>query len=191
MNDFEHLPVLNTPNLILRKFTESDVSEWFSVMDSEHVQKFLGGMVFTYEDCEKFIQKQIRNYQFNKKVSYAIVLKNENKLIGNVVLSIDQENNCAELSYVIHENYWGKGYATECSEAVIAFGFEVLQLNRIEANSIAENIASCKVLLKLHMQFEGTSKNSAYVSALGKFNDFNFYSILKNEYDNLKNNFIS
>ena len=51
----------------------------------------------------------------------------------------------AELGYVLAREHWGKGLMPEAVRAVIRFGFERMELNRVEARCIAENQASARV----------------------------------------------
>jgi RimJ/RimL family protein N-acetyltransferase len=52
-------------------------------------------------------------------------------------------------------DWWGRGYATEASQTVLQFGFEVLSLNRIYAHHMLRNPASGRVLEKIGMKQEG------------------------------------
>lgn len=60
----------------------------------------------------------------------------------------------AEVWYKILPSYWNQGFATEVLLKIIAFGFQELQLHRIEAGCAIDNIASIKVLEKVGMQRE-------------------------------------
>jgi [ribosomal protein S5]-alanine N-acetyltransferase len=51
----------------------------------------------------------------------------------------------AELGYVLSREHWGKGLMAEAARAIIRFGFERMDLNRVGARCIAENIASARV----------------------------------------------
>jgi ribosomal-protein-alanine N-acetyltransferase len=51
----------------------------------------------------------------------------------------------AEIWFKLHPNQWGLGYATEALKAVLKFGFEVIDLHRIEGGCSTANKASYKV----------------------------------------------
>lgn len=70
---------------------------------------------------------------------------------------------------------------TEALRAIIAFGFEQLQLNRIEARCDAENVGSLRVMEKAGMTYEGTLRERHFVQ--GAFISLRFYSILRREYE--------
>lgn len=60
----------------------------------------------------------------------------------------------------MNRKFWGQGLMTEAIEAVIDFGFERMELNRIEASCKPENIGSWRVMEKTGMKFEGTIRQS-------------------------------
>jgi ribosomal-protein-alanine N-acetyltransferase len=65
------------------------------------------------------------------------------------------------------------------------FGFEKMQLNRIEARCWSENDKSVRIMEKNNMQFEGILREQLYIK--GKFRDIKVYSILKEEFDKMNN----
>jgi hypothetical protein len=69
--------------------------------------------------------------------------------------NIDTEHSQAEMGFWIGVDYWGQGFATEAGQAVIRFGFERLNLNRVHAHHMVRNPASGRVLEKLGMKREG------------------------------------
>ena len=61
------------------------------------------------------------------------------------------------LGYWVGVPYWGRGYATEAAEAVLAHAFGALGLHRVQATHLTRNPASCRVMEKLGMRVEGSS----------------------------------
>ena len=60
-----------------------------------------------------------------------------------------------EIYYNLLPKYWGQGYATEAVQALISWGFESLELHRIEAGVATENVKSIALLERVGMQREG------------------------------------
>ena len=60
-----------------------------------------------------------------------------------------------DLGYRFVRDRWGRGYATECSHALIAFGFDVLGLEQLVAYVMPGNAASVRVLEKTGFVAEG------------------------------------
>ena len=99
-----------------------------------------------------------------KKFQFAIVLKSEERLIGNC--GIRKQNayiQVADLGYEVDRRYWGHGYATEASRALLDFGFKQLGLHRIWAYCLEENVASARVLEKVGMRYEGRQRESEWM----------------------------
>jgi RimJ/RimL family protein N-acetyltransferase len=71
------------------------------------------------------------------------------------------------------------GYATEAAAKLVAYGFEVLGLNRIDATHLTRNPASGRVMEKIGMQYEGLHRQHVWKN--GQFEDLRRYAILRND----------
>ena len=78
--------------------------------------------------------------------------------------------------------YWGQGLMTEIFKAVINYLFEKANFNRIQARFDVDNPASCRVMQKAGLSYEGTMRQSNTKNT-GHFCSCTLYSILK-EVDN-------
>ena len=93
-----------------------------------------------------------------KEGVFAIVVKETGKLIGTIGLIDDPKRECSGsrmLGYALGEAYWGHGYMTEASQALVHYGMNVLQLRLISAYCYPFNERSKRVLTKLGFQYEG------------------------------------
>jgi RimJ/RimL family protein N-acetyltransferase len=75
----------------------------------------------------------------------------------------------AEVWYKIHKDFWGQGYATEAVKELLKFGFESLELHRIEAGCVVENIGSKKALEKAGFLYEGLKRKLLPIRAVWKY----------------------
>ena len=114
-----------------------------------------------------------RFYIFNKSDPHKIV---GDISISNIVREIFQ---CGFLGYKIDKKQNGKGIATEAVGRVIEFAFIRMNLHRLEANVMPDNIASIRVLEKLKFEKEGFSKK--YLKINDKWEDHVRYSIINNQ----------
>ena len=94
---------------------------------------------------------------------------------------IEPEHRQAELGFWIGRDWWGQGYAREAARAVLRFGFETLELNRISAHHLVRNPASGRVLLAIGMQREGVLRQR--VRKWGKYEDVVLYAVLRADPD--------
>jgi [ribosomal protein S5]-alanine N-acetyltransferase len=67
----------------------------------------------------------------------------------------------------------------EAMRVMISFGFQKMNLNRIESRCIAENVASARVMEKAGMLYEGTLRQRELIK--GEHRDIKVYSILRDE----------
>lgn len=101
-------------------------------------------------------------------------------VIGSGRLSIrDPANRAADIGYVVRRDRWGQGYGTAIAEELIDFGFRRLQLHRLWATCIAENVGSARVLEKAGMRLEGRMRD--HVLLRGRWRDSFLYAIVRDE----------
>ncbi|MGB7377276.1 MAG: GNAT family N-acetyltransferase [Rivularia sp. (in: cyanobacteria)] len=149
--------LLTSERLILREFTFED---WQAVLAYQSDSRYLQFCEWDNRkraDVEAFIKIFIEQQQQLPRIKFqlAVVLKSEDKLIGNCgIRKQNIESNQAELGYEISPDYWGKGYATEAASTILKFGFEDFKLYHIYSRCIAENMASRRVLQKIGMKFK-------------------------------------
>lgn len=174
---------LETERLIIRPTSTIDI-DLILKMDKQAVtQKFLGGVKNkTREDRIVFLEKKASKFENNIVGSLTVCLKENNIPIGFTGLSINEEDNNAEISYIYDEEYTGKGYCTEACQKLLEVAFNILELNRVFADTIEGNIASVKVLEKLGFVCEGTRRKQVFVKELNKYCDFLDYGLLKDEF---------
>ncbi len=130
--------------------------------------------------AEEWIGTHEPGYENGSLATFAIVLRDSPQLIGAIGLTIDREVNKGELGYWIGKPYWNQGYATEAAVAVLAFGFEDLQLNRIRAAHLTRNPSSGRVMEKAGMLLEGTARQD--MMKWGKYEDLTIYGILREDW---------
>lgn len=182
-NIFSSIPELECPRLILRKMTRNDAADMFEYAKSEEVTRFLLWSPHeSVEYTEEYLQYVQTQYRDGKLYDWAVVLKAENKMIGTCGFThIDLDNSCGEIGYVINPAYRGHGYADEAVKRVIEFGFEKIDLNRIEARYIVGNEASRRVMEKCGMRFEGVARGSMMIK--GSFRDIGCCALLRDDLD--------
>lgn len=84
-----------------------------------------------------------------------------------------------EIYFKIHPAQWGNGYATEVGKHLISFGFDILNLHKVEAGVQTENVKSIRVLEKLGMTREGLRRKILPIR--GKWKDNYHYAIVEDD----------
>jgi [ribosomal protein S5]-alanine N-acetyltransferase len=173
---------LETKRLTLRDFLASD---WKAVQEYANdlkVVRFMPWGPNTMVQTRAFIRK-VREWAHQKprrKFEFAVILRSENRLIGGCgIRIINPQQREADMGYAFHQAYWGKGYATEASRALIKLGFSKLKLHRILATCDRQNKASSRVLEKAGMKREGLLQQN--IRQRGRWRDTYLYAILEKE----------
>ncbi len=78
-----------------------------------------------------------------------------------IATNVDVHRFTAELGYWLGEPYQGKGVMTEAVRAIVSYGFEQLDLDRISAAPYTPNFASRRVLEKSGFILEGILRHNA------------------------------
>ncbi len=179
---FSHIPTLKTERLILRKMKITDSEDMFEYSKDPEVTKYLLWSPHTeYSQSLEYLRFLQGRYRAGDFYDWGIVLKDSGKMIGTCgFTSLDFGNNSGEVGYVINRSYWGKGIASEALAQVMRFGFMELNLHRLEARYMAENVSSRRVMEKCGMSFEGIKRSSMFVK--GIYRDIGTCSILSDEY---------
>jgi [ribosomal protein S5]-alanine N-acetyltransferase len=177
------MPMLVTGRLVLRPF---------NLADAPGVQKLAGAFAIAdttaviphpYPDgaAQDWINTHEDEFIKNRMLALAVTLKETGGLAGCVsITDIDKSNRSGELGYWIGKDFWGQGYCTEASSALIKYGFEVMRLNRIHSKHFARNPASGKVMQKLGMKREGYLRQA--FTKWGRYEDDVLYAILREDW---------
>lgn len=86
----------------------------------------------------------------------------------------------ARLGYFIDEARRRQGYTTEALRAVLEWVFTETPVHRVEADITPGNLASCRVVEKLGLRFEGTLRQNWFFK--GQWHDSLEYSLLREEW---------
>jgi [ribosomal protein S5]-alanine N-acetyltransferase len=180
--DFTVFPQIETPRLILREMVAHDAEAVFRIRGDYEVTKYNTGPAYErLEEAADLIAHIAQAYQEKAELRWGITLKGDDTVIGmcgfNYWIRPDSR---ASIGYDLAHAYWGQGIMTEAIRAVIAFGFERMNLNRIEADADARNPASGRVLEKVGFRREGIQHEQFFENGL--FNDLMLFALLRRDY---------
>lgn len=179
---FAHVPELTTPRLRLRQFEPTDAEAHYQTFADPETVEYFGTLPHkTLDETQELLQR-IQQYQEQRQgVSWAITLRDNPSVIGSVTLfHFDEGFHRAEIGYILNRAYWRQGLTSEAVQAVLAYAFNDLGLNRVEAVVDAPNKKSRAFLHKLGFRLEGTFLQRYYWQ--GKFVDECLFGLLKGEW---------
>ena len=152
--------LLETERLLLRPLELTDAVAMFAMDNNPNVHKYLWqNPTQTLEESTKVIEYVQRQYKENKIGRFATILKETNEFIGwTGIKFIDDhiENgntNFYDYGYRLNEKFWNKGFATEASIAWLDYGFNQMNIEKMNAYTHAQNGASNHILQKVGFQF--------------------------------------
>lgn len=184
MNHFIQ-PKLKTERLMLRPIERTDADDVFDYARNELVGPSAGWKPHTsVSESREFIDYSIKKKAHGQPGVYAILEKNSDKVIGTIeVHSVHQTR--GEIGFVLHPDYWNKGYVTEAAKAIIIYAFEILKLKRLAYCHFPDNLASKRVCEKCEFTFEGILRKKFHRYD-GTVLDDVVYSIIDDDYHNNK-----
>ncbi|MGO4292288.1 GNAT family N-acetyltransferase [Chitinophaga sp. RAB17] len=177
-----HLPVLSTGNLVLRPIEEKDTATLFHHFSDDAVTKYMDIDSFSnISEATHIIQFFRKSLEDEEGMRWAITLAGKDELIGTCGYhKINKPHFKAEIGYDLRPAFWGKGIMKEAIGAMLTYGYEELQFNRIEAFVDPENIPSSKLLSRLGFHYEGFLRDAFFEK--GKFVNAELYSRLRHEH---------
>ncbi len=151
--------------------------EYWAIYEPAHRDNY-----FTPAIQREKIRESIYQTRENREYSFGIFEPHSDKLIGHISMySIKRLPFLSALvGYSIDKLYTGRGIATESVDLIVAFGFEKIQLHRIEAYVSPRNSGSVRVLEKAGFMNEGLLKEFLHIN--GVWEDHYHYAILEKDF---------
>ena len=174
---FGEFPQMETARLRLRAIEPSDAPALLSIFSDEEVTRFYDLYTYsTLEEAEALIDFFAESFEDERGIRWGIARKEDNLLLGTCGY-VWLRRFRGEIGYELGRAYWRQGFMTEALEAIIDFGFQMLDLNRIEALVMPENQASAGLLKQMAFQEEGLLRQHDFFK--GAFQDMRLFAKLK------------
>ena len=183
-NEKGTFPTIETDRLICRQITiddaallhqywsDSDVTEYFSLEPFKKLEETVAMIMLLKSLPEN-----------NQGIRWAITRKGDNKALGTCGFhNFKPEHFRAEMGYELGKEYWGQGIMAEALTAILGYGFNYMNYNRIEAFVNFGNVKSVKTLQKIGFKLDGLLRE--YEFNRGKFVNQYCYSLLKSDCQN-------
>lgn len=144
---------IETKRLQIRPFIPEDLEAFHSILGDPKVMEHIpGGPSTSIEKTKQTLGKIIALQESFGFSQWAIILKGENKIVGDCgLIPVEGKGPDIEVTYDVASDYWGKGIATEAAGAVIDYGFSRLELNKIIGITYPWHKTSIRVLEKCGM----------------------------------------
>ena len=153
--------------------------------DEEVARHVLWSAQKDISEAKEYLRYMARRYRNDEPSSWGIIEKKTGRLVGTIgYMAFSEENNSVEVGYSLARWLWNGGYMTEALSRVIEHTFDVMEINRIEAQHEITNPSSGRVMEKCGMEKEGVLRQRLYNK--GAYVDVALYAIVKSDYDKMK-----
>lgn len=162
--DYERdLPVLRTPRLVLRPLRSSDDSSLVEIFsDPRSLETWFRAPFNTVEKAREYRATLHEGFRRRSLFIWGVFAghdEDDAPLAGVAILTRwSALHRRIDVGYYLASEFWGRGYATEATRALMAFAFDSLGVHRIEAEVVPGNDASVRVLERAGFVYEATLK---------------------------------
>ena len=172
---------LTTHRLILKSVTPAIIHEFYNTKTKDDIMQYFGCDEAGYDHMKSMHEKGMETNRLSL-FFFLLINKQNNLPIGECGFHTwNKTHNRTELFYLLRKDAdKQKGYMSEALKAVLDYGFNELNLHRVEALVGATNIHSIKLLARFGFTKEGTMREDYVVN--GKNQDSDCYSLLKWEW---------
>lgn len=170
--------VIETERIRLKIITPEVIRELFQTASETQIKEQLALDASGYEKYLNMYEQGMETHRISL-LFFLLIKKENNEVIGECGFHTwNRQHKRAEVFYSLkQETDKRKGYLSEVLPAVLNFGFNHMELHRIEALVANWNTASVKLLLKNHFKPEGTLKEHYLVD--GVFEDSDCYALIR------------
>jgi len=148
------IPTISTSRLTLRPFTLKDVASLHQIMNEPNIMQYFPRTdPPDMERVQRIIENQLNHWEEHHLGWWAVVPHGQSDFIGWNGLQYLPETGEVEVGYLLSQQFWGRGYATEGAQASIKYCIENFNFDEIIGLTHPENTASQNVLKKCGMLF--------------------------------------
>lgn len=174
------IPRLETERLVLRELRPSDAPALYRFRSDADAQKHNDPHLTAPEQADALIARLAADHRAAGSIHWGLTLRGDDTVVGlpgyHHVAPADHR---AGLGYDLSRHLWGRGIMSEALAAVLAWGFDALALNKVEAHTNAENTPSVAMLERLGFRREGTLHE--HFLEHGVFHDVALYAMLRRD----------
>jgi [ribosomal protein S5]-alanine N-acetyltransferase len=180
--DWENIPTIYAPRVSLRPLTDNDAGLLYEIYSDPEVMRYWGGPAMKDpREIKDFLAAVRKDLRQRKCIQWGIARRTDNRIIGTFAFfSLDAIARKGEIGFALGRAHWGMGYMREALQAALGFGFNEMDLRRIEADVDPRNLPSIRLLERVGFRNEGYLRERWLVAAVTE--DSVFYGLLRREW---------
>ncbi|PJF10423.1 GNAT family N-acetyltransferase [Pseudorhodobacter sp. MZDSW-24AT] len=184
MLPFRRRPKLETERMTLRLPVHGDWRAWAELREAS------AGFLTPWEpvwSADHLSRRSFTNRVYwaqraeaqGTAVPFLMIRRQDQQLLGAITLDNIRRGpaQCGTIGYWVGETFSRRGYMREAIQAVVHHAFAALDLSRVEAACLPENVASRGVLEKTGFKYEGVAQS--YLQINGRWRNHVLYAALR------------
>lgn len=179
---------METERLTLRHSNEADLDAIFAFQGSGEITRFVSYSTRTRDKVREVLEQRTSFQAIEKdgdQMVLSVVERESGSVIGDMHFWVTSfEHKQAEIGYIFHPEFSGKGYATEASRAILDTLFTVYGMHRVIAVCDVRNAASYRLMERVGMRREAHFVENSWFK--GEWSSSYVYAILADEWKALK-----
>ena len=146
--------LFKTKRLGCRRWVRDDLEDIYLVYSDKEGARWVGdGLPITHEECERWVETTLENYEKRGYGMFAILELPREEIVGFGGLVHPGGQPEVEIKYALHKASWGKGFASEFVAGLLSYAATELRIDKVIATVAEENKASQRVLEKSSLNF--------------------------------------
>ncbi len=170
--------MIHTERLTIRKITPDDIHHVFKGLSHPEVIKYYGVSFMTLEATKEQMDWYADHEKNETGQWFAVCSKDDGTFYGAGGYNDREANNRkAEIGFWLLPEYWGIGIMGEAMPIIFDYGFNEMNLHRIEGFVDSDNDKCKKAVAKVGFKYEGTMVDCEVKD--GKFHSTDIYAKFK------------
>ncbi|MEN0011677.1 GNAT family protein [Flavobacterium nitrogenifigens] len=184
--------ILENEKVLLIPFESKRNTELKEIIFDDEIWRYMGMYIRNDQDFENYIKSTLNQKADGICYPFLIIDKPTNKVAGSTRYGyLNHASQKCEIGWTWYgKEFQGTGLNKACKYELLNFGFEKIQLRRIQFSADLENLRSQKAIEKLGAVKEGIFRNN-YVDSDGNSKDDVYFSIILEEWKNTKRDYFA
>ena len=183
---------LETPRVVLRLISQQDIEHFSRITKDKDIWKYFTKDLSDDVALEHWVEEAWDDRANGKRMPFTIIDKDTKMICGSTSLgNISFYDKRVEIGWSwLGTEYMGTGVNRHAKFALLSFAFEVMKMERVEVKTDNLNQRAKAALLKIGMKPEGVLRSHMQMHS-NRRRDSIYYSILKNEWEDVKGLFFA
>jgi len=184
--------ILENEKVLLIPFESKRNTQLKEIIFDDEIWRYMGMYIRNDQDFENYIKSTLNQKADGICYPFLIIDKPTNKVAGSTRYGyLNHASQKCEIGWTWYgKEFQGTGLNKACKYELLDFGFEQIQLRRIQFSADLENLRSQKAIEKLGAVKEGIFRNN-YVDSDGNSKDDVYFSIIQEEWKNTKRDYFA